>query len=188
MEAFSSFAVGIVIPVMALIAKASLDKYFSRRMKEVVVRKENGRKETISIDANATNDQVLSEVASAMEFERVVEQAIKSIQSRSASMDFHQGSNVDFVVAFPDRKVAIEVKASADEVTTDQVAQYLSEEPNLERLILVSKKPFSTPVRERLEAAAARLGKVTFVTVQDNEKVESDLAAAIAGNGQLARP
>lgn len=178
MELISSIVAGTVIPTLAFAAKLLLDHFLSDRTKEITVRLNGGKTETLTMAANADIAQIASELREELEAEQHVQQALKQLASRVKGVHSELGKTVDFVVQHGDRKVGIEVKNRFDSTSLGEIKRHLAAENGLSQLLLLSTKT----VPKNLESKTSDLvasGQLTFVKIPKASIVFSSLTDAV---------
>lgn len=178
MEDLLAVLVGAVIPVVGFLAKRLIERTLKNRTKEVLATSQEGKVEYISVNANATEPEVIGAVRKAMEFERDIFAALKEIEHRTLSLEAHPGKNIDFILTYPGHKIAVEVKNSLDRLSLKQVQSYLTADEGLEKVLFISRKPASATVSALVEDLV-KTGRVSFLPVADISAGSAELERAI---------
>lgn len=185
MQEIIPLVVGILIPIIALLAEIVVKYSLRNKSKEVIAKNHEGKLEYISVRAIAKDYEISEEVKKVFEYEQYIFGLLKEIEGKTKSMHAHPGKSIDFIVTYPGHKMAIEVKNSLDRLSRDQVQRYLTADEGLDKLLLVSRKPASQKtvgiVRDLLES-----GKVSFLPVANAQSGARELERAVKQGLQIA--
>jgi hypothetical protein len=171
MENFLSGAVTVVfIPIVAFVFKAILHLWLRGKTKEVIAKTSEGKVESFTVAANASDAQIADSVRQSLVFERHVYDALKKIVGDLKGFEAHQSRQVDFIAQFQGKKLAIECKDSVDRLSEESIERYLKAEDGLSKLLLVSRRPPSSKVME-LTRHLVDSGRVSFLNVSNDEEI-----------------
>lgn len=184
MDELFSLIAGVAIPVIAILIKKVFEQSLKNKTKDIVAINSQGKKEHISINANASEFEVVDAVKNAMEFERDIFVALREIEKRTASLETRPGKNIDFILTYPGHKIAIEVKSSLDRLSREQVEKYLAADQGLEKVIFVSQRPASPKVFS-LVNDFLNAGKISILSVTDARSGSAELERAIKRDLQV---
>lgn len=184
MDELLSLVAGIAIPVIAILVKKILEQSLKNKTKDIVAINPQGKEEYISINANASEFEIVDAVKNAIEFERDIFVALREIEKRTDSLVTRPGKNIDFILTYPGHKMAIEVKSSLDRLSREQVEKYLAADQGLEKVLFVSRRPASPKVFSRVDDLL-KAGKVSILSIADARSGSEELERAIKHDLQV---
>ncbi|AHB50440.1 hypothetical protein W911_16840 [Hyphomicrobium nitrativorans NL23] len=171
-----SFLAGVVATTAGLLVSWITSRAFADKvLRELIVSKPDGRKETISVRSSDDAVEIAKRITDALEFEQMIKDSLERILK---SGELHRGNNADFVITRGDKHVVLEAKLTPESLTHAAIEQYLADVHGAARLLLVTPKETEglllPSVIERL-----RTGDVVHLTVSEGN-VDTQLKQALA--------
>jgi hypothetical protein len=141
MEVISASIVAFLLPVLGVIFNTCLSRFMRGKKKDIVIQKSSGQKEVLSVNALASDDQVLKTVRLLIDLEDKVFKMIKDLERRDSRLHVRRGKFVDFIAEYKNLRLAIECKSSLDHSSQDSIQQYLADEENPGKLLVLTQQP-----------------------------------------------
>lgn len=182
METFLTTIIGgLTIPAIAFAFKLALDRWVIGRSKEFTVELENGKIETVTVDASASDAQVAAAIHSGMALERDVAVALEKMSRSTDTFRAHSGNDVDFLIQMPGKTFAIECKTSVAQISAASINKYL--EGGSSKLFLVSREPASPQVLER-NREFIESGKLLYIDIPAGEDAFAKMSSVLSSELQ----
>lgn len=170
---------GLTIPAIAFAFKLALDRWIIGRSKEFTVELENGKIETVTVDASANDVQVAATIHSGIALERDVAAALEKISQNTDTVSARSGKRVDFLIQVPGKIIAIECKTSVDQISEASIEKYLEAEGGSSKLLLVTRKPAPRRVLERTREFIES-GKLLYIEIRPGDDVFEKMSSVIS--------
>ena len=120
---------------------AGVSRFMRAMKKDIVIQKSSGHKEVMSVNALASDDQILKAVRRFIDFEDNVFKMIKDLERRDNRLLVRRGKYVDFIAEYKNLRLAIECKSSLDHSSQDSIQQFLADEQNPGKLLVLTQQP-----------------------------------------------
>lgn len=171
---------GIAFAIMAFASKLAIDRWLMGRTKEVIARFANGRVETFTVNASASDVEVADAVRDGIEFEFDVGVALGQMSQSMPGILVQEGGAVDFLVRSPEKTIAIECKADLDNISAASIERYLSGiKGQASRLLLVSTSPPSASAASTLKRFVES-GQLSYIPISRSVDIVEALTNAIS--------
>ena len=178
----TSIIASLIGALFAWLAKKVIDRISDRAGRKLVVKDANGKEKSFDFDAGLPPSKMLEAIRNELELEQSVKSLLDIYMGSIGQDAARVGKFVDFIADFGTEKIAVEVKNNLRHFDPEIFSKYLSEEPNLKRLILFTPGPVKPEIRERA-SLMEKEGKLQFVVLkkdQDSEDQVKQIADAFS--------
>ncbi|MCC6072516.1 hypothetical protein ACFSQU_08740 [Massilia sp. GCM10020059] len=174
----TSIVGGLAIPLLALLFKLAYDRWLVGRTKDVIATLDNGKVETFTVHASASDDQVADTVRYGITFKRDVSAALEKLSRSLDGFRLREAPHVDFIVEVRGRTIAIECKNDVEHISEAAIEKFLRAKAGLSKLLLVSRQPVPSTVLDRTHRFIES-GQLSYVAISANDDIAAELSKAM---------
>ena len=160
----------VIAAIIAGLAGAGLKYILERvvrgRTKTILAKSPTEATETVTVDVDATNQDIVNAVNRAIQLETEVGKALERVSASRQDTNNHPGRIVDFITQVGQNKVAIEVKNRLDRLDEKQLLRYLREEDGIQKVLVLSPDLATQRVRNKVKTLADA-GEVEFIQIPE---------------------
>lgn len=154
----------VATAIAAGIAKKIVEKFSEHANREILIKAPSGKEKTFEFEPGISKSQMLSSIQAELDLESSVKSILDSYLVSVGSKTARPGKRVDFIADMERAKVAFEVKSDIRRFNSDLFQRYLSDEPNLSKLVFLTPTPVSQKIREQAKPLE-KAGKLRFVVL-----------------------
>ncbi|MFJ1521465.1 hypothetical protein ACG59Z_16530, partial [Acinetobacter sp. ABJ_C1_1] len=112
-------------------------------------------------------------------FEDSIYKLLKKELSEYSNIIIKYGKNVDFIIEYNGKRLAVECKSSLNHLNNKQINEYFNDEKNINNLIVVSESDIKENMKDDLICKYSNLGKNFRIIDNFNKEVEKKLILEI---------
>lgn len=140
---------------------------------------ENGKVDTVTVDASASDAEVAYAIREDVELERDVAIALRKLSQDGLGLIVQEGGPVDFLVRSPEKTIAIECKANVDHISEASIERYLNAiKGEASKLLLISASSPSASAAYTLNRFTES-GHLSYIDISRSDDMLEALSKAI---------
>lgn len=193
-ELLALIAAGSLIPAIAFFSKKLIiEKILDHAKKEISITNQKGKKTKYLVEFNVTGEEISKIFEKELKFEEQVKSSLNKYisQHKNMNLKISEAKTFDFLIAFDNKKIGVEAKASTENFKAKWISDYFSKDSNAEKLIMIfeSKIPESltneirdSKYKNKVKLVSSPRGKglsETIENVLNSELGESKLNKAL---------
>lgn len=167
----SLIAAGVGV-LVAIIARISINRLSTRLGRKVVVREKSGKEKYFEFEPGVSSNEMREAIRKELNLEHYVKVGLDSYLQSIGKANARAGKWVDFIADIGSEKIAVEVKSNLTRFNSEMFHKYMSEEPNISRLVLFIPQSVTSAIRSE-SLPFEEQGKLRVVVLDTSQDAES---------------